>query len=98
MSKTIRKRDLVNAIAAEQGEFTTQAMVAEVVEKVMEKITQALASGDTVVFRGFGTFKPQVHKAKVGRNPKAPETPVVIPERIVPKFTPSKLLNKRVNR
>lgn len=88
----------MNAIAAEIGEYATQAVVAEVVEQFIEKVKLAVEGGDKVVFRGFGSFQPKVCKAKVGRNPKAPETPIAIPERTVAKFVPSKLMNKLVNR
>ena len=40
--------------------------------------------------RNFGVFEVKVRKARVGRNPNAPETDVPIPQRSVVKFKAGK--------
>ena len=58
---------------------------------------EALARGDGIELRGFGTFKVRHRKARTGRNPRTGE-PVEVPARDVPVFKPSRLLRNRVDR
>jgi hypothetical protein len=46
--------------------------------------------------RNFGVFEVKVRKARVGRNPNAPETDVPIPQRAVVKFKPGKEMRETV--
>ena len=85
---TLTKRDLVIRISNETG--LVQQQVLDVVQKTLDYIAEALAKGDKVELRNFGVFEVKVRKARVGRNPNAPETDVPIPERAVVKFKPGK--------
>lgn len=85
---TLTKRDLVTRISEESG--LTQQQVLEIVQKTLDYIADALAKGDKVELRNFGVFEVKVRKARVGRNPNAPETDVPIPERSVVKFKAGK--------
>jgi nucleoid DNA-binding protein len=64
--------------------------VLDVVQKTLDYIAEALARHDKVELRNFGVFEVKIRKARVGRNPNAPETDVPIPERAVVKFKPGK--------
>lgn len=85
---TLTKRDLVIRISNETG--LVQQQVLEVVQKTLDYIAEALARHDKVELRNFGVFEVKIRKARVGRNPNAPETDVPIPERAVVKFKPGK--------
>lgn len=85
---TLTKRDLVIRISEETG--LTQQQVLSVVQKTLDHIAAALGQGDKVELRNFGVFEVKVRKARVGRNPNAPETDVPIPERCVVKFKAGK--------
>jgi nucleoid DNA-binding protein len=85
---TLTKRDLVIRISEETGQV--QQQVLNVVQKTLDYIAEALAKGDKVELRNFGVFEVKVRKARVGRNPNAPERDVPIPERAVVKFKPGK--------
>src|SRR5882757_8456627 len=85
---TLTKRDLVIRISNETG--LVQQQVFDVVQKTLDYIAQALAKGDKVELRNFGVFEVKVRKARIGRNPNAPETDVPIPERSVVKFKAGK--------
>lgn len=85
---TLTKRDLVIRISEETGQ--TQQQVLDVVQKTLDYISQALAKGDKVELRNFGVFEVKTRKARVGRNPNAPETDVPIPARSVVKFKAGK--------
>src|SRR5215475_3150240 len=85
---TLTKRDLVIRISEETG--LVQQQVLDVVQKTLDYIAEALSKGDKVELRNFGVFEVKVRKARIGRNPNAPETDVSIPERAVVKFKPGK--------
>ena len=88
------KRDLTIRISEETG--LVQQQVLEVVQKTLDYIAQAVAKGDTVELRNFGVFEVKIRKARVGRNPNAPETDVPIPARAVVKFKPGKDMREEV--
>jgi nucleoid DNA-binding protein len=85
---TLTKRDLVVRISNETG--LVQQQVFDVVQKTLDYIAEALAKHDKVELRNFGVFEVKIRKARIGRNPNAPETDVPIPERAVVKFKPGK--------
>jgi len=85
---TLTKRELVMRIGEETG--LNQSQVFEVVQKTLNYITEALAKGGKVELRNFGVFDVKIRKARVGRNPKQPETDVPIPARAQVKFKAGK--------
>ena len=96
---TITKRDLSIKITDQLGikglELTLQDVL-EVVQTLINEITESLAQGDTVVMRNFGAFKVRETKAKIGRNPKSPGKDVHIPARAAVKFKPGKEMRDKV--
>lgn len=96
---TITKRELVSKITDQLGEKgleVTQQTVFEVVQTLIDEITESLAQGDTVVMRNFGAFQVREMKAKIGRNPKDPAKDVPIPARAAVKFKPGKEMKEKV--
>lgn len=91
---TLTKRDLVTRISNETG--LVQQQVLDVVQKTLDHISEALAKGDKVELRNFGVFEVKIRKARVGRNPNAPETDVPIPARSVVKFKSGKEMRAEV--
>ncbi len=85
---TLTKRDLIIRISNETG--LVQQQVFDVVQKTLDCIAEALAKGDKVELRNFGVFEVKIRKARVGRNPNAPETDVPIPARAMVKFKAGK--------
>ncbi len=90
------KRDLVVRISGETGQI--QQDVLSVVQKTLDYISEALARGQTVELRNFGVFEVKLRKARIGRNPNAPEADVAIPPRAVVKFKPGKAMKESVIR
>jgi integration host factor beta subunit len=88
------KADIAQRIAQATGLSQTDAMA--VIEGFLESVSQALARGERVEIRGFGTFKVVKRAARTGRNPRA-GTPVAIPSRQTPVFKPSREIKARVN-
>ena len=96
---TITKRELVIKITDQLGNKgfeITQQDVLEVVQTLIDEITDSLAQGDTVVMRNFGAFQVREMKAKIGRNPKDPAKDVPIPARAAVKFKPGKEMEAKV--
>ncbi len=69
--------------------------VSEVIESLLNTISESLAKGEKVQFAGFGTFEPKVCAPRTGRNPHTNEE-VKIPARIVPNFRAGKYLKNAV--
>lgn len=66
------------------------------VKTVLEAMAQALADGQRIEIRGFGSFSLSARSPRVGRNPKSGET-VHVPGKLVPHFKAGKELRERVD-
>ncbi len=66
------------------------------VTTVFDEITTALADGDRVEIRGFGSFSVKPRSARTGRNPRTGAT-VEVSEKFIPHFRTGKLLRDRLN-
>ena len=91
------KADLVEQVADAIGPGITKKDCALVVDGFLNALKLALANGDNIEIRGFGTFKVRRRKTRTARNPRTGE-PVEVPSRSVPVFKPSKHLRSRVAR
>ncbi len=88
------KRDLVVRISQETG--VVQQAVLDIVQRTLDYISEAVSRGETVELRNFGVFEVKIRKARIGRNPNAPERDVRIPPRAVVKFKPGKEMRDHV--
>lgn len=82
------KLQLANSIAVK--EQTNPRDTLQIIQAFLNKITEALRDGKRLEFRDFGIFNVVQRKPKVGRNPKNPSIPIIIPARAAVKFTPGK--------
>ena len=89
----MNKGDLVNEVAKV---VNTKKEAQEAVDCVFSTITKALKKKDTVTLVGFGTFKVDKRKARMGRNPQTGEA-IKIKAKNVPKFVAGKALKESVN-
>lgn len=87
------KTELVDALSKATG--LTRRETTTVADSLFEIVTEALAGGETVEIRGFGSFVTRDRGERTARNPKTGET-VLVPARVVPAFRPSKALKDRV--
>ena len=67
----------------------------EIVEAMLERITQVLKSGDKVQLTPFGQFKVRDRPARVARNPQT-GAPVNVPAKRVLKFIAGRALKEAV--
>jgi len=89
------KSELVELVASTQDGITRREAEV-VVNTVFTAISDALAEGDRVELRGFGSFSTRQRGARTGRNPKTGAA-VAVPAKKVPHFKPGKLLRERVD-
>lgn len=66
------------------------------VKVILDAMTEALARGDRIEIRGFGSFSLNHRPPRVGRNPRSGER-VEVPEKWVPHFKAGKELRERVD-
>jgi DNA-binding protein HU-beta len=69
--------------------------VNDLVEGLLDKITEVLKSGDKVALTPFGQFRIRDRAARIARNPQTGE-PVNVPAKRVLKFTAGRTLKEAV--
>ena len=68
----------------------------QIINTVIEYMTEVLQSGDRIEIRGFGSFFTKGYKPYSGRNPRTGEA-IEVPSKKLPHFRPSKELIKKLN-
>ncbi len=66
------------------------------VKSLLEMMCSALAQGERIEIRGFGSFSLHYRPPRLGRNPKTGDS-VALPAKHVPHFKPGKELRERVS-
>ncbi len=92
-SNTLTRMDLSEAVFREVGLSRNES--AQLVETVLEEMSDALVRGEQVKISSFGTFSVRDKSARVGRNPKTGEEVPINPRRVLT-FRPSHLMKDRV--
>ena len=88
------KTELIEALAKEAG--LTRSKAKDVVKTVFNTMANALAKGDRVEIRGFGSFKVKHYDGYTGHNPKTGE-PIKVKAKKLPFFKCSRELKERVD-
>jgi DNA-binding protein HU-beta len=87
------KNELARELAEELDQPRRQ--VTDLIEAMLEKITDVLKSGDKVQLTPFGQFKVRDRAARIARNPKTGE-PIKVPAKRVLKFIAGRTLKEAV--
>jgi len=85
------KSDLIERLAAKAE--LTRPRAEELVDFLLNDVTEALRRGEKVNISGFGTFTVSNRKARTGRNPKSGQ-PIEIPASRSAKFKAGKTLKE----
>jgi integration host factor subunit beta len=93
--RSMTKSELIELIAAKQSHLPAKD-VELAVKQILEIMSDALAQGQRIEIRGFGSFSLHFRPPRQGRNPKTGET-VALAGKYVPHFKPGKDLRERVN-
>jgi DNA-binding protein HU-beta len=88
------KADIVNRVANATG--VTKLETEILVDGFFKTIADALASGEHIEIRGFGTFKTKKRLPRIARNPRTGEQ-VPLGEHFVPTFKPSRELRQLID-
>ena len=88
------RSDLIAALASRFPNLMAKDAEIAVLE-IIEAVGQALAHGDRVEIRGFGSFSLNYRPPRVGRNPKTGEK-VQVPAKYTPHFKAGKEMRERV--
>lgn len=91
---TVTRADLAEAVFERVGLSRSES--SDLVEMVLEEISDTIAGGENVKLSSFGSFVVRSKNERVGRNPKT-KVEVPIPPRKVMVFKPSNVLKDKVN-
>jgi integration host factor subunit beta len=89
------KSELVHRIASANTHLYVRE-IEKIVGAIFDEISNAMARGDRVELRGFGTFSLRIRKARIGRDPRTGGT-VSVREKALPYFRAGKEMNSRLN-
>lgn len=93
-SRTITRADLAEAVYEEVGLSRNES--SELVETVIDEISNALVDGDTVKISSFGSFGVKEKGERIGRNPKTGVEVPISPRKVLV-FRASHVLKDRIN-
>ena len=88
------KSELIEILARRQSHLKAED-VDLAVKSLLEMMGGALASGERIEIRGFGSFSLHYRPPRTGRNPKTGDA-VALAGKHVPHFKPGKELRERV--
>lgn len=87
------KADVINEISQKTG--IDKADVTASVEAFFSVVKNAMADGNNIYIRGFGSFINKKRKQKIARN-ISKNTALVIEEHYIPSFKPAKLFVSKI--
>jgi len=91
---TLTRMDLAEAVFKEVGLSRNES--ADLVESVLQHMSDALVKGQSVKISSFGTFNVRDKAQRMGRNPKTGEEVPIAPRRVLT-FRPSHLMKDQVD-
>ena len=89
------KSELIEVLARKQKHLPTKD-VELAVKHLLDLMSDALANGQRIEIRGFGSFSLHFRPPRMGRNPKTGDA-VALAGKYVPHSKPGKDLRDRVN-
>ncbi|MEM7680313.1 MAG: integration host factor subunit alpha [Pseudomonadota bacterium] len=93
-NSTITRADLAEAVYEEVGLSRNES--SDLVEAVLDEISDTLIKGDNVKLSSFGSFSIRQKGERVGRNPKTGVEVPILPRKVLV-FRASHVLKDRIN-
>jgi integration host factor subunit beta len=90
----MNKSDLIEKIVSKTDMPRKRAE--SVVNLIFDAMTAALAEGERIEIRGFGSFVAKHYRSRTGRNPRTGQT-IPVPAKRLPFFKVGKELRERVD-
>ncbi len=94
-ARTVTRANLSDAVYQEVGLSRRES--AELVDSVLNEISDALVRGEKVKLSSFGSFMVRQKGERVGRNPKTGDEAPILPRRVLI-FRASQALKSRINK
>lgn len=94
MSRTITRADLAESVYEQVGLSRNES--SDLVEAVLDEISDTLTKGENVKISSFGSFSIREKGERIGRNPKTGVEVPIKPRRVVV-FRASHVLKDRIN-
>lgn len=91
----MNKQEVINSISKTTG--ISKEKSKQVLNNILNNITDALAKGEEVKIKDFGVFKRVLRSERKGRNPQTREE-FIIPATNVPQFKSAMYLKNKVNK
>jgi integration host factor subunit alpha len=91
---TVTRADLSEAVYQEVGLSRNES--SDLVESVLNEISDALVRGEMVKISSFGSFTVRQKGERIGRNPKTGEEVPILPRKVLV-FRASHVLKNRIN-
>ena len=92
---TVTRAQLAEAVYQEVGLSRNDS--SQLVDVILEEISQSLIKGDVVKLSSFGSFQVRNKAQRMGRNPKTGEEVPILPRRVLV-FRASHVLKDKINR
>ena len=93
-SRTLTRADLAEAVYEEVGLSRNES--SDLVESVLDEISNALVRGEGVKISSFGSFSVREKGERIGRNPKTGVEVPISPRKVLV-FRASHVLKDRIN-
>jgi len=90
---TLTRADLAETINRKMGLSRAESL--EMVEEILDQMSDAMAKGENVKISGFGSFILRDKRERIGRNPKTGIEVPITPRRVMT-FRASQLLKEHV--
>mgnify|MGYP001438773040 FL=1 len=91
----IVKSELIKELKKSYPNFLTRD-INKIIQIILKEIKETLKRGEGVEFRNFGTFRTNIQKASIRRNPKTGQK-ISVPQKKTIKWKMSRELFKKLN-
>lgn len=89
------KSEIINMLSRKQSHLSHNDIESSI-KLIVEQMGDALAEGQRIEIRGFGSFSLHYRRARQGRNPRTGES-LSLESKYVPYFKPGKELREQVD-
>ena len=94
MGRTVTRAQLGESVYQEVGLSRNES--ADLLETVLDLVSDSLSRGETVKISSFGSFSVRQKGQRIGRNPKTGQEVPILPRKVLV-FRPSQVLKNRIN-
>ena len=94
-NNSLTRLELSDAVVREVGLSRHESM--QLVDDVLDHVSNALEKGENVKISSFGTFSCKQKRERIGRNPKTGIEAPIIARKVVT-FKPTQIMKEKINK